>query len=296
MKKLSWALGVVVLAFAGDRLGGFLLAKITRESQFRYSRLYQGKAVCDILLAGNSRGLIFYQPYIEQATGMTTCNLSYNGMPVELASPLLMDYLDRHPAPELLVWDITLMDSLRMDHKLVSAFNLYAPYSNRLRELLEAGFANDYYAGKLSHLYRHNSEVFQRAFFYLKKSDKDWLLDREISPTMQREVSKHAPFRFHITPLMLDKLAQTVKYAQQKGVRVELVINPYYPPFLEKIENLPELKRRIGEATGLTVRDYSNSISDTKGFGDYQHLNKFGAKLFIEKMVSDGVWKRMDME
>ena len=189
MKNIYWVIAVVVLAFIGDRLGGFILNKITTESQFRYSRLYNNQAACDVLLVGNSRGLIFYQPYIEEKTGFTTTNLSYNGMPMELAAPIIKDQIDKNGAPKLLILDITLLDK-RMDARLTAGFNLYTLYSERLSKLMQDSFPNDFYAGKVANLYRYNSEVFQRALYYLKKSDKDWLLDRVISSTLQMEVEK----------------------------------------------------------------------------------------------------------
>ena len=65
MKKPLWFIALFALVFAGDRLGGRLLQKQVDSSLFRYSRLYRGDAAADILLVGNSRGLTFYQPYIE---------------------------------------------------------------------------------------------------------------------------------------------------------------------------------------------------------------------------------------
>ena len=288
MKKFIWIIALLAIAFPGDRLGGWLLGNIVEDSQFRYSRLYCGDADCDLLFAGNSRGLIFYQPYIEEKTGVSTFNLSYNGMPVNLAATLLKDYLDRHKPPKVLVLDITLLDK-RMDSRLVTGFNCYTPYSERLSDLMRDSFPNDFYGGKVTHLYRYNSEVFQRAFYYLKKSDEDWLLDRVISPTLQKDVEKQGVFDYDYTPEMLESLADVVNYAKEKGVRVELVVNPYFPPFAEKIGNLAALKSEIEKQTGLPVHDYSNSISGVDGFGDYQHLNKNGAKQYLDKLIEDGI-------
>ncbi|MEK7256268.1 MAG: hypothetical protein AAB316_16060 [Bacteroidota bacterium] len=288
MKKALWLIAVLALAFAGDRLGGWLLGKIARESQFRYSRLYRDDADCDILFVGNSRGLIFYQPYVEEKTGLSTANLSYNGMPMTLAATLIKDHLDRHDRPMLLVMDISLLDK-RMDAKLTASFNTYSPYSERISRMLRDSFPNDFYVGKVSHLYRYNSEVFHRALFYWKKSDKNWLLDRVISPTMQQEVASQKPFAFDFTPEMLASLADAVSYAKQKGVKVELVVNPYYPPFFEKIANLDALISEIEKATGLKVHNYANSIADVNGFGDYQHLNKHGSMIYLDKLMADGV-------
>jgi hypothetical protein len=294
MKKSYWIIAVLALAFAGDRLGGWILGKITRESQFRYSRLYRGGADYEILLAGNSRGLIFYQPYIEEKLGVSTLNLSYNGMPISLASVLIEDQLDQQTLPRLLLLDVSMLDK-RMDEKLISSFNPYTPYSGRLSQLMQDSSTNDFYAGKISQLYRHNGEVFQRALFYWKKSDEDWLLDRVISTTMQSAVEKQKEFRFDFDEKMLATLAGTVNYARQKGVRVELVLNPYYPPFVGKISNLEELKSKVEKATGQQVHDYSTSIADVEGFGDYQHLNKVGAKLFIDKLIADSIFIEINL-
>lgn len=279
---------MIATVFIGDRLGGWMLGKAVQYSQFRYSRLYSGKADCDLLFAGNSRGLIFYQPYIEEKTGRRTCNLSYNGMPISLAAALIKDYLDLHAPPKILMLDVTLLDE-RMDKRLVTGFNCYAPYSERLAGLLRDSFPNDFYAGKAFWLYRYNSEVFQRALYYLNKSDEDWLLDRIISPTMQEDIVKQKTFDYDFTPDMLSALADLVHYAQQKGVQVELVINPYYPPFSKKIGNIAALKTAVEQATGLSVYDYSDAISGVQGFGDYQHLNKVGAKQYLDTLLASGL-------
>lgn len=290
MNKLAWVIAVVVLTFLGDRIGGYILSKIVDQSQFRYTRLYNGTAGCDVLLAGNSRGLIFYQPYIEEKTGYSTTNLSYNGMPMELAAPIIMDHIDKNGAPKLLILDVTLVDK-RMDARLTSGFNFYTPYSERLTALMRDSFPKDLYAGNVTNLYRYNSEVFQRALFYLKKSDKDWLLDRVISPTLQKNVVDHPVFDYDFNEGMLEQLTEVVTYAQSKGVRVELVINPYFPPFAERIGNLPQLKQAVEAATGLPVHDYANSIQGVDGFGDYQHLNKNGARAYIDRLIEEGILK-----
>ncbi|MCU0348888.1 MAG: hypothetical protein MUC59_18250, partial [Saprospiraceae bacterium] len=253
------------------------------------SRLYNGTEAADVLFVGNSRGLSFYQPYAEEKTGLNTANLSYNGMPVSLAATLVMDYLDRHPVPKVMVMDISLMDSVRMDNKLAYQFNHYSQYSERLSNLLKNEFPNDYYAGKVSQLYRYNSEVFQRTFFYWKKSDKDWLLDRVISPSMVANVDEHKILRFHYDKKMVEKLAEMVKYAQAKGTKVELVVNPYYPPFIPKIGNLDTLMTDLTAATNLPIKNFSNAVQKTEDFGDYQHVNKEGAKSYLDKLIEAGV-------
>ena len=77
--------------------------------------------------------------------------------------------------------------------------------------------------------------------------------------------------------------------AQSKGVEVQLVINPYYPPFAAKITNLEDMKQKFSEAVGLPVHDYSSAVTNIEGFGDYQHLNKSGSKEFLDRLAEDNI-------
>jgi len=89
LKKILWIIALLIITFAGDRLGGWILKQQVDKSQFRYSRMYTDRGEADILLVGNSRGLIFYEPHIEEVTGKKTLNLSYNGMSVDLMNQLV---------------------------------------------------------------------------------------------------------------------------------------------------------------------------------------------------------------
>ncbi len=298
MKKIVWILALIVLFFVGDRIGGFILNKLTDSSQFRYSRLYSGTAESDILLVGNSRGLIFYQPYIEKITGKKTFNMSYNGMPIDLAKTLIQDYVDQYPTPKLMILDVTMCD--RVNKQLIAGYNMYSPYSARMDSLMLSVNPKVGYAGKLSHLYRYNSEVFQRTLFHLNKTDEDWLLDRVINDFMVDNIDQVDTFSMDLNDpkteedeeaYVFQNLKETVDFATSKGIKVQLVINPYYPGYAKKINNLSEFRKKMEKVVGMTITDYSLAVKDRDGFGDYQHLNKKGARLFIDKMYQDGVFE-----
>ena len=287
MRKALWIPACLLLFFVGDRLGGFILSKISAESNFRYARLYQGKAEADILLLGNSRGLIFYQPYIEEKTGKSTLNLSYNSMPIDLGRVMVSDYLKKYKAPELLIIDVTMCD--RHNEKLIAGFNTFSDYSEELNNLIKEKSEKSWYAGKISKLYQYNSEVFQRTLYYLRKSDEDWLNDRVISPTMQANVEQDSAVELTIDDYLLTQLNDLVLLAESKGVKVELVANPYYPPYVKKMHYFYDFIGRINAKTNKKVRDYSRALSEVNGFADYQHLNKEGSKKYIDLLLEDGV-------
>lgn len=318
MKKLYWIFAVIVLFFAGDRLFGFVLKKMIADSQFRYSKMYRGEADCDILFLGNSRGLGFYQPYIEEVTGKKTFNLSYNALPLNMGRVFLEDYLKHNKKPEILVVDVTMMN--RVDTTLVNGFNVYTPYSDGLGEIIKDHSKNVFYGGKLSHLFLHNSEIFQRAMFYYNKSDEDWIIDRVINENMVNAVDDQrpfyaGPFDWSTVEMMFGELDKTIKIAKENDIKIKLVISPFFPPFVNKIVNFEHFEKRINMAAnstyslpGLTksylengagnvtssskinIYNYADAVQDPTGFGDYQHVNIKGAKIYIDKMKADGIF------
>jgi hypothetical protein len=287
MKQLIWILALVIIIFSGDRLIGSLLKKVVDESQFRYSRLYNSTEEADILLLGNSRGLTFFQPEIERITGHTTFNFSYNGLPMDLGKVLVQDYLDRHKQPKVLIIDVTMCDRPRPE--LVRHFKTYMPYSQRLETLIRQYNNNIGVGANLFHVYRYNSEVFQRSFYYRNRTDEDWLLDRVISQKMleKKEFSDH---KMLMDTTMIEQLKELVDYAKSKGMDVKLVVSPYLPQFADAIKPyyLEPLKSYIEAHVGLILQDYSTALTEGSEFGDFQHPNKKGSIKYIGMLYKDG--------
>jgi len=285
-RRVTWALALIILFFAGDRLFSKILAKGVEQSQFRYSRMYRGEAGASIILMGNSRGLGFYQPYIEELTGEATFNMSYNGMTMDVASVLISDYLEQYSNARLLVLDVTLCD--RKSIPFVTGFSTYAPYSNRIQQLIYETNPIAYYALKISHLFRYNNEVYQRTLYYQNRSDEEWLLERNITETMVEEVATE---KYRIDLCLVEELKGIIDVAEAKGVKVKLVINPYYLPFAEILEGLDHFKTQIETVTKHPVYDFSEVLSSDEHFGDYQHLNQAGSRAYVELLKDKGIFE-----
>lgn len=282
---MTWVLLWLAIAFAGDRLFGYGLRQAAETSNFRYSRLYTGRAEADIIFVGNSRGLNFYQPFIEEHTGKTTLNLSYNAMPVQLSAALLRDYRERYGAPETLVVDVTHLDRDNVD--LVRDFRAYAQFSERLDSLLRASDPRIWGGTHVSHLTRYGGEVAQRMFYYLSRGDEDWIVDRTIAPSVVRDTVGLDAYTLGVAEHRIAEFADVVAEFRAAGTEVVLVVNPYFPAFARSIANLSELKTAVTEATGLPVRDYSVVVTGAEYFGDYQHLNKQGAEVYLAGLLED---------
>ncbi len=308
-KHVIWILAFLALAFFGDRLVGSFLHDLTKTSQFRYSRLYNSNETADILFVGNSRGLTFYQPEVERLTGQKTMNLSYNGMPADLEKTLVMDYLDRHMPPKVMIIDVTMCD--RYNESLKTSMNLYVPYSRRMGDLIKSSVSINlknpnsvevdttdvyagrkvYYGGKLSQLFQHNSEIFQRVLYHRNNLDEDWILDRVISESATKDTAFRS-YQVRMFPVMVNHLKEMIDYAKEKGVVVKLVINPYFSPFAETIRDsfLTPLKMYVETQTGMPVSDFSTALQSVDEIGDYQHANKKGSIHYMNILFEKGMF------
>jgi hypothetical protein len=287
MQKTLWFLLLAAVAFAGDRLGGYLLRSKLESSQFRYSRLYTKRAQADVLLIGNSRGLPLFEPAIQQATGKSTFNLSYNGAPTYLLEALTLDYLDMYSAPKSAIIEVTSAD--RPNNSLLAGFGAYLPYSPRMGKLLKDSLSKEYNACNLTHFYRFNSEVFHRTLFYSNKTDQDWLAMHTLSDAAAADVNAK-PYPLEIHPQLVQSVVNMTKALQAKGVQVHLVIAPYAPGYAGKVTNLDMLKATVENATGLTVHDYRASLTDHRDFSDYMHPNLSGSQKYVALMQRDSVF------
>ncbi len=256
--------------------------------------MYYQNAEADILLLGNSRGLMFYQPAIEKITGKKTFNFSYNGMPAQMGAALVKDYVEKYKKPKLLLIDITLAD--RNNAALIAGMSAYAEASPRLDSLIKAVNPKAAGAAKVTQLFRYNSEIWQRAMRYLKGSDEDWLNDREINQFMMDQALIDNPLDFtfaneeNMVPAdLFIELKKAIDFAKSKGIKVELLINPYYPPFFNRSNGFEQWKELAEKTLGQRINDYSNALTDPKFFTDYQHCNKTGSTAYMKLLKRDGI-------
>jgi hypothetical protein len=292
MKHVLWYCLLVLLLFAGDRIGGYFLRDKALHSEFRYGKLYRRQAAADVLLLGNSRGLCFYQPYIEEITGRSTCNLSYNGLPMNAAKCLTFDFLDLKNfewdgKPQQMLIDITICD--RDNPAILPGFLPYLDRSKNLDTLVKNQLPKVWWGAQVSHLFRYNHEIYQRSLYYQYRSDEDWILDREISPELIAKTSENS-YDLDIHPHLIRQLAETVSKARNAGSwNVQLLISPYLPGF--QVKNLDQLKAEVEKATGLPVHDYRSAITDPASFGDFMHLNKKGSIQYMDILKKDGIFQ-----
>jgi hypothetical protein len=284
---IIWLAGVFALAFALDRSVAFAAEKLVLNSRIRYSILYGGKEKYDVVILGNSRAVNgFFAPELSKRSGRRVINLGSNGVSTGLAAVLWDDYLQRHPAPEALLIEVTSLFSKE------EAVNDLRPY------VLGSPALFDYYSGvheraaaftKISHAFAFNSETVFRSLYYLRKSDQSWANGGVMSPALLAATDTMAPVDLQLPQDNLDALRRIIAYARDRGIAVRLVVTPYLPAYLAKIRNLEPWIAQIESATGEKVWNFANAMTDTDAFADRLHVNRRGSVQFVEQLINSGL-------
>jgi len=287
LKRLAWTITFPYLFLAGDRVIASLLDKVVLRSGFRFSTLYRGGQQYDTLILGNSRGVnSFYAPAVEEATGKTTLNLSYNGLSADLAEALFMDYLDRNGKPKLLILEIS-----NVAHKsaLLNELKLYIVHSERLSKLFRKANPGAAFWTGASRVFQFNGEMFLRTLYYLNTSDQSWINRYRIGPAMVQSLREAQGEELGLLPENLDALRHIIDTAKQNGIAVRLVIGPYLPQYRQHLTNLSGwIKTLQSVATDVPIWDYSTAVEDIGSFADRLHLNYDGSLLLLKRLKEDG--------
>ena len=290
LKQVGSVVAFLRLVFLGDRLGAVGLNWLVLNSEIRYSRLYRGDMQQDILVIGDSRGVnAVYAPAASETLGLRVMNLSHNGVGMELAEVLLLDYLERNEKPRMVLFEISNLSQAMAD-ETVKNQRMYYSRSHRMAALGQKYDALGYCTTRVAKLYAFNNELFLRALYYMNRTDQDWISRYTVLPSL---IEKVKAMKAQVLPLPSKKnlvaLQRILVELERRDIEYRLFLAPYLPEYLGKIHNKSEWLETIQKTVGpnLKVWDYSGVIRATKAFADRIHFNAYGAELLLEHMVND---------
>lgn len=292
-KNIGWIISLFVVIFIGDRGLGFILKKRAKNAPFRYSRLYYADSLdYQIIIVGSSRGQTFHAPEVEQIVKKSTFNLSYDGLPSDIACCLAMDYLDRHKPPKVLIVEISNCNNDGM--YLKSRFKPFIGESFRLDSLIRAvHLSEDSLAGfkiataaHISWLFRYNSNFVTRFLKYSPDPNYiEWAESANMDSTMFQRI--HSDY-WGAAPKIeqVNAIKQLVNLAKAKKVKVRLLIAPFFPMAADSIQNtfLKPLIEQVEKETGLFVDNCSKMATKMDLFANPSHLNRVGAIKMIDTL------------
>lgn len=281
-----WLLALLAVTVAGDRILASVLSRIALGSQFRFAQLYRAGTDADIVILGDSRGVhTFYSPDIEQKTHSRTLSLAYNGMSTVVAEAILLDYLDRHAPPKMVILEVT---SLQDDLQLMTELRTYTNLSPRLRTLYTVAHPRAAAIGRVFNLYPLNSDFFSESLRCYRRSDQDWIMRTVISPELV--ASPRGPWIIRPRQQSLDALQRMAALARAKGITLRVVLAPYHPSGMPK--DVPvfvaaaERALKAGDP-GQHVWNYIGALHDDRFFGDRVHMNYDGSRELLAILERD---------
>ena len=93
--------------------------------------------------------------------------------------------------------------------------------------------------------------MFHRSMYYLKNDDSDWILDKKINAGLIDDVEKVDTMTYDITEDRLRDFLTLIGKAKEKGTEVTLILAPYYPAYLGKVNNLEDFINEVEDRSGL---------------------------------------------
>jgi hypothetical protein len=280
----------VILLFAGDRAGAWLLQTLMDQSALPIARLYGGKAPTRIVILGNSRA---YRHLLvgdmSRDFGRSVENFSNPGAGMRVAQATLLDFIDRYGVPRVVVVELS---ALTTSAEALSDYRPFVQRSPRLASLIQLEMPQLYYAGQFSHLFNYNSSTFLNALHKAVVPIGDLRLRGSVAPEAVAKWAKEpppVPPYFQTVEAEAEAFRQILAAREQHGFALRLVLSPVQPVFGHLNQFIPwrdQMKRIVGP---YPVWDYglAHDLKDQE-FADPTHMNPAGVANFVCMLRQDG--------
>lgn len=272
---------ILGMVTAMDRTLAPALGSLLRHSQDRFIALYRPDTPpADVVILGNSRADNHFPADTvgRLACGGTAINLGMGGAPTVVSAALWDDYLERHPAPKLLILEPTAIED---DPAVLADAPMLAHYSPRIDALVRQADATQWAWNQAFHLLTFNSNQTLRLLAgMLSDTSRDRTLDGVMNAAQKNQLSRAPDEDWDMFPANLAALDRIIAAARTRGVAVAVVITPLYPPLARKIRNYDAFFATIAAhmPPGVTVIDRRTAVTDKALFTDPLHINRTGVE------------------
>ena len=298
---------LIFIVITVDRIGGYALKTLyfsQKKGQFSQITYSLDSTKHDILIFGSSRAIRHYaSDILVNSLGKSVYNVGMDGQMIPYYSALQEVILARYN-PEMIILDINPWELNRGEakyHKLSALL----PYVEESPELLKyVSYASDMESIKLySKIYPYNSSLFiglynlilknrlpnyingylplERVMNYREyKDSKDKFVYEAKAEEKQKDVYDLRS---------IDLLRQFLKKAEERDIKVMVIISPAIFSNSFNDTKLQKLKGIVAEYPNIAFFDYSKDkdfIDHYELFADVFHLNKAGAKVFTTKLAN----------
>lgn len=303
----NWKIGVArlfaffalafIVAFGLDSMLKHEMRKVNTSYLGALNREMSGRVGSDIVISGSSRGLCSYDPRLLQAaTGYSVFNISQDATRTDFQLAFLKTYLKHNAKPRILIQNLD-FHSFGLSREIAYP-GLYAPYLGE-KEIYNAfkKVDSDVWKWKYCPLYcfavednrltwmlgigrafgRNPTEDLVSGFL---PENKHWSADFH---AWKNEYPDGQTIDFDANGVQV--MEDLLTLCQNQKISVILVFAPVYKELNPMVKNRNQIFAEFGTLSrrfGVPFWDYSEApwTSDTKYFGNSQHLNRAGAELF----------------
>lgn len=298
LNTLIFAIVCLVSAFVLDIILSSRLRSNKNRIYAAWNQIYTDTTNYDLIIAGNSRAYVQYDPIIvDSICHINSYNLGNNASPISRQIIKYKKYCDMHQSPKYLIqnidlWTMALHSGVEReqfypyffyDRELITKLDEYEYFS-----FMEKYFPCYRYLGQedviIESLFNDNR---QHTFTSLNKgyagSDKTW--DGSSLANTDSVVCLYESDA-------IDLFIEFINEVQRDGTQIIFVYAPIYYEVREKMTNekcMLEMYNTIARRFDIPILDYNDipMCYDTTYFYNGTHLNKIGAELFTTKLAFD---------
>lgn len=298
LNTLIFAIVCLVSAFVLDIILSSRLRSNKNRIYAAWNQIYTDTINYDLIIAGNSRAYVQYDPIIvDSICHINSYNLGNNASPISRQIIKYKKYCDMHQSPKYLIQNIDLWTMALHSGVEREQFYPYFFYDreliNKLDEYEHFSFMETYfpcyrYLGQedviIESLFNDNR---QHTFTSLNKgyagSDNTW--DGSSLANTDSVVCLYEQDA-------IDLFIEFINEVQRDGTQIIFVYAPIYYEVREKMTNekcMLEMYNTIARRFDIPILDYNDipMCYDTTYFYNGTHLNKIGAELFTTKLAHE---------
>lgn len=282
----------IVLLGADDSLSHRIRCANSSFSQPLYD-MYNVTDSFDILICGNSRASVQYNPFIlDSILECNSYNLGYDGCAVNIQLVKYEQWCKYHSNPKYIIYNIDLwtMNETRgnnreqifpyftMDRNLMKNMDIYHDYT-----IAEKFIPFSRYIG---HKNMIEGVLVDSISFYKGYYGFDW----EWQQTNVRH--NQDLYKCACDSNMIELFCDFIEKQQVKNIEILFV---YAPMFHTILKNSPDIQKmydmygNIANQYNIAILDYNTEImcQDSTLFYNKMHLNQTGSELFTKKLAHD---------
>ena len=271
MKNILIYFGIfLTLLFGVDKVLSYTLDFIIDHSDFRYVNLFHEEP--DIYVVGNSRAVYAVcESEFDKNYDLDILNISFTRLSAE-SIQYLTPYVDKN---KLLLIEISpfLNKNTKETGTISPIFNSIKGLrnTNNDKNILEKFFKS----------FNFNNRATLRLLYHLFKTDKNWVQNREINPSIIEKLKNTEPYELHLT----EQFFEYQKLLKKENYNYMFFHAPYHPLALSKIKNLKAVHHKLDSITHNKFIDLTNLLHDDKYFADGIHTNYNATNLIHENLV-----------